>query len=91
MKPDDVIAAAVSAYLTADDEGKEELEEAVRSLKARQASGGMSFQQVADVLKGVTDLMTTVQQTAQNLVRASLVNEIKGVMQTVEDIKKILA
>ena len=35
LKPEHVIASAVAAYLSADEEGKEELEEAMKSLAAK--------------------------------------------------------
>lgn len=97
MRVDDVIAAAVATYLSMDDEGKEELEMAIQQLKAKaQAQNPYSpeaiksaLQLFKDVMEITVDAMTKVQGAAQQLVRNSLINELRSNMEMVKEIKQL--
>jgi len=89
---DDVIAAAVATYLAADTEGKEELEKQFAQRRMFQA-GQINIQQTLSILKeamkAVTDMMSAVQDASWGLVRKSVVNEFKNMVQTVEEVKRM--
>ena len=90
---DDVMAAALTTYLSADEEGKAELEEAIRNLKFRRGGGGASFkdfmQQFKDFADVMIDLMTKIHGAGQQLIRGMLVNELKGTVETIQEIRRI--
>jgi len=90
LKPEHVIASAVAAYLSADEEGKEELEEAMKSLAAKRGgSGGMNLQQFKAYMDAFVDAMVRIQEAGQKLVKGMIVNELRGTIETIEEIKKI--
>jgi hypothetical protein len=92
VKVTDVLGSAVASYLSADEEGKAELEKVIAS-KAYTPMGVRGFQEFMDIFKttasAMVEMMVSIQKAGQELVRGSLLNELKSNIETVEEIKKI--
>jgi len=93
LKVEDVIAAAVTSYMAADEEAKEKLEEAITELKVKRSSSGMNYEQFLDMFSKMMDItvnaMVKVHQAGQELVKSSVINELKSTIETVEEIKRL--
>ena len=96
VRVDDVLGAAVSSYLSTTDEGKEALEDAIEARAESGGGGGTGMKGIEQALsmfermsKATVDMMTTAQKAGQDLIRGSLLNEIKNQAQTIEEIKQI--
>ncbi|MCM8802830.1 MAG: hypothetical protein NC827_05940 [Candidatus Omnitrophica bacterium] len=92
VKISDVIGSAVLSYLSADEEGKAELEKMVAE-KAYTPVGQKSYQAFLETFtntaKTIVDTMVTIQEAGQRLVKGSILNELKSNIETIEEIKKI--
>jgi hypothetical protein len=92
VKVTDVLGSAVASYLSADEEGKAELEKVIAS-KAYTPMGVRGFQEFMDIFKttanAMVEMMVSIQKAGQELVRGSLLNELKSNIETIEEIKKI--
>lgn len=92
----DVLGAAVSSYLSSDSEGKARLENALseRRKGGGGGEGGMAgieaalgmFEKMVDTS---VKLMTKSQEAGQTLIKGSLLNELRGQAETIEEIRKI--
>ena len=95
LDPEDVVAAATSAYLSTDEEGRDKLETAISERKASGGGGGeeASLEKALSMFERMVDtsvkLMTKSQEAGQTLIKGSLLNEIKSQAETIEAIKTI--
>ena len=88
----DVVAAAVSAYLASDAEGKEALEKAVAESKP--AKGGSTSLKPAiglfkEMCEAMGELFTTMNEARSKLSAASLIADYKAVTEAAQEIKKL--
>lgn len=95
LDPEDVVAAATSAYLSTDEEGRDKLETAISERKASGGSGSeeAGLEKALAMFERMVDtsvkLMTKSQEAGQQLIKGSLLNELKTQAQTIEEIKSI--
>jgi len=88
----DVVAAAVSAYLASDAEGKEALEKAVASSRPAK-SGSVSLRPAIEMFKemcgAMGDMFKTMNEARSSLQAASLIADYKAVTEAAQEIKKL--
>ena len=90
----DVVAAAVSAYLASDAEGKEALEKAVAESRSVKSGGGGANLKVAinlfkEMCGAMGELFTTMNEARSKLSAASLIADYKAVTEAAQQIKKL--
>ena len=89
----DVIAAATTAYLASDAEGKEELEEAVKARRSSGGGGSTSLKPAIEMFKemcgAMGDMFNTMNTARSSLQASSLIADYKAVTQAASEIKKI--
>ena len=91
---EDVTGAALSAYLSSDQEGKEALESAIEERRAKGGGSSMAgMKEALAMFESMVDtsvkLMTKSQEAGQTLIKGSLLNELKNQAETVEAIRSI--
>jgi len=89
VKVEDAMNAAIALYLNSDEEGKSELEEAMRQIRESRTSSSAGFSDINDFVKAIEavgNLMTKVQETAHSLVKNSLLVEVKNQMELAKSI-----
>ena len=89
----DVIAAATTAYLASDAEGKEELEQAVQARRSSGGGSGISMKPAIEMFKemcgAMGDMFNTMNTARSTLQASSLVADYKAVTSAAQEIKKI--
>lgn len=88
VKIEDALNSAVALYLNADEEGREKLEEAMEQIRLAKRSS-VSMEDYINMIKATGDLMTSVQQVARDLVKNSLLNEVKSQIELAKSIARI--
>ncbi|MBA7698385.1 hypothetical protein ES703_107062 [subsurface metagenome] len=89
----DVVAASVSSYLSADDEGKDVLEKALAERKGGGGGGTTGIKTAVSLFKDMCEAMstmfTTLNTAKSNLSAASIVADYKAIATAAEEIKKV--
>lgn len=92
----DVIASATAAYLAADAEGKEELEQAMKERRTVSGGGGSgiaglekSIELFNTMCKSMGTMFTTMNEARSSLQASSLVADYKAVTEAASQIKKL--
>ena len=92
LKVEDVMASALAAYIAADDEeAKAKIEEIItsREQRARQPNYDDFLAMFERMMNITVDAMVKVHRAGQELVKSSLINEIKSNIETVKEIQKM--
>jgi tellurite resistance protein len=91
IDPADVIAAAVTAYLASDAEGKDELEKAVKSRRSSEGTGDLkpAIEMFKTMCDAMGDMFRTMNEARSSLQASSLIADYKAVTEAAQEIKKI--
>lgn len=94
LRIDDVIGAGLSSYLSTTSDGKEALENAIEE-RGRKGGGSSTsgMEEALQMFERMVDtsvkLMTKSQEAGQQLIKGSLLTELKSQAETIEAIKSI--
>jgi hypothetical protein len=89
VKLEDAMNSAIALYLNSDEEGRSELEEAMKQIRETKtvSAGGMgSIDDFVKAIDAVGTLMSKVQETSHTLVKNSLLAEVKNQMELAKSI-----
>lgn len=88
----DVIASAISAYLSADEQGKEELEKAMAERRLRHGSsidikGAVNM--LRDFMQTFSELSKTIAETRANFQISQIISDYKAISEAAKEISQI--